>query len=206
MKIFFSVLSLLILTCISVESQAQACCFEEPTNYYAEILGGPNFLQTETNGGIKSNYQTGYIIAGSLGYRWCYGMRLEGEYAFRRNNLKSIHFFGRTFSTRGHFQSSSYMANLLWDIPVMRWGCYFWNLQPLIGVGIGYDCQQVKWHNEGLIFNSNKKHFAWQAIAGLSYPVMCNTMISLVYKFHKGGFSYINNHSLGIGLRYQFSL
>ena len=54
-----------------------ACCVDE-TNFYAKILGGANFLQNTKIDGNKSTYQTGYIIAGSLGYCWCYGLRLEG--------------------------------------------------------------------------------------------------------------------------------
>ncbi len=58
------------------------------------FLSGANFLQNTTIDGNKSTYQTGYIIAGSLGYCWCYGLRLEAEYAFRRNAIKKIDFFG----------------------------------------------------------------------------------------------------------------
>src|SRR5258708_9448680 len=62
-------------------------------NFYAKILGGANFLQTTTIDGNKASYKTGYIIDGTLGYCWrSYGIRFEGEYAFRRNAISKIHF------------------------------------------------------------------------------------------------------------------
>lgn len=212
MKNFASLLIASIFISISAGAFAQdgcgSCysspCYEDNKNFYAEIFGGANFLETTSSKGIKSKYQTGYIVAGSVGYRWCYGLRLEAEYAFRRNSLKKINFFGRDFSIHGHFQSSSCMANLLWDLPLSAWGCGFWNIQPFFGGGIGYDFQQAHAKKEGLTFNESKKHFAWQAIAGLSYPVYCNTNLSLEYKFHKGGFRHIYNHSVGLGLMYNF--
>ena len=183
------------------------CCFEsclDSNAFYAEIFGGANFLETEKSGGIKYDYQTGYIVSGSLGYRVCYGLRLEAEYAYRRNLLRKVNFFGRSFSMHGHFQSSSYMANLLWDLPLSRWGCEFWKIRPFIGGGIGYDFQQIKAHHAGFTYKDSKKHFAWQVMAGLGYPLFCNTDISLEYKYHQAGFTHIHNHSLGVGLTYKF--
>ena len=93
------------------------CCVHE-TNFYAKILGGANFLQNTEITENKSTYQTGYIIAGSLGYCWRNGLRLEAEYAFRRNTIRKIDFFVEGSSKHGHYQASSYMANLLWDLPL----------------------------------------------------------------------------------------
>jgi opacity protein-like surface antigen len=188
----------------SIYAEEFDCCFEESPPFYIEVLGGANFLQSEKSGGIKSDYRTGYIVSGSLGYRWCYGIRLEAEYAYRRNSLNKIRFFGRSFNTHGRFQSSSYMANVLWDLPFAYWGCQLWSIQPFVGAGIGYDFQQINARNSGLSYKESKKDFSWQVIAGLAYPLFCQTDVSLEYKFHQGGFTNIYNHSLGIGLTYKF--
>jgi opacity protein-like surface antigen len=191
------------------EAQAQECCYEdscciEGMNFYAKVLGGANFLQNTTINGNKSTYQTGYIVAGSLGYCWrYYGLRLEGEYAFRRNGIEKINFFTQGSSKHGHFQTSSYMANLLWDLPLCSWGCAFWNIQPFIGAGMGYDFQQMHSSNSRIVFNQKWNHFSWQAMAGLAYPIFRNTEVTLEYQFHQGG-SHFYNHSVGVGLVYKF--
>ncbi len=200
-----------LLFFMAADAQAQELCDEDSycyedsccvdgMNFYAKILGGANFLQNTTIDGNNSTYQTGYIIAGSLGYCWrYYGLYLEAEYAYRRNAISKIDFFTQGFSNHGHCQTSSCMANLLWDLL----GCAFWNIQPFIGAGIGYDFQQMHSSNSRIVFNQKWNHFSWQAMAGLAYPIFRNTEITVEYKFHQGG-SHFYNHSVGVGLVYKF--
>ncbi len=199
---------LLFLTLLffrAADAQAQECCHEDSCcvdekNFYAKIFGGANFLQNTTINGNKSTYETGYIVAGSLGFCWRrYGLHLEAEYAFRRNAIEEIHFIIEGSSKHGHFQTSSYMANLLWDLQ----GCTFWNIQPFIGAGIGYDFQQMHSSNSRIVFSQKWNHFSWQAMAGLAYPIFRNTEITLEYKFHQGSRPFYN-HSVGVGLVYKF--
>lgn len=170
--------------------------------HYAKVLAGANFLQDTHIQGNKSTYQTGYLVSGSLGYSWCYGLSLEGEYAFRRNELRKVHLFGEGSSKHGHFQTSSVMANLVWDVPLE---CDFWDFQPFIGAGIGYDFQQMHASNSRIIFHQKWHHFSWQLMAGLAYPLFCDTELTLEYKFHKGS-CHFYNHSIGVGLAYNFEL
>ena len=155
-----------------------SCCVDK-MNFYAKILGGANFLQNTTIEGNKSTYQTGYIVAGSLGYCWRYGLRLEAEYAFRRNAISKIHFIAEGSSEHGHFQTSSYMANLLWDLPLSSWGCSFWNLQPFIGAGIGYDFQHMHASNSRIVFHQKWNHFSWQRWLGS--PIRSSAMRRLLW-------------------------
>lgn len=163
-------------------------------NTYAKFFGGVNFLQNSEN---SSSYHTGYIIAGSLGYTTCYGVSLEAEYAFRRNTIKHIHFANEGSSNHGHLQTSSVMANVLWDL------CEWRNFHPFIGAGLGYDFQRIHSSNSRIVFDQKWHHFSWQIIAGLAYPILCKTDLTLEYKFHQGGCDF-NNHSLGIGIIYKF--
>lgn len=196
-------LPLLFFMAADAQAQDEDYCFE--ANFYAKILGGANFLQNTQISGNKTSYQAGYIFAGSLGYYWRYGLRVEAEYAFRRNAISKIHFFSEGFSRRGHFQTSSCMVNLLWDLPLSLWECTCWNIQPFIGAGIGYDFQQMRSSNSRIVFRQDWDHFSWQLMAGIAYPIYCNTEITLEYKYHQGG-CHFNNHSLGIGLEYTFSV
>lgn len=214
MKKNILLLLLSLLFFIAADAQAQewcaegscyyedSCCVDE-TNFYAKILGGANFLQNTAINGNKSTYQTGYMIAGSLGYSWRYGLRLEAEYAFRRNAIREIDFFIEGSSKHGHYQASSYMANLLWDLPLPSCRCAFWNIQPFIGAGIGYDFQHMHSSTSRIVFNQKWNHFSWQLTAGLTYPLFCNTEMTLQYTFHQGG-CHFNNHSVGVGLVYKF--
>lgn len=199
-------MSLLFVT--AMDLQADGCCEEyiccdDQTGFYAEIFGGANFLQNTTINDNKTSYQTGYLVAGSLGYCWHYGLRLEAEYAYRRNAIKKIDFFTEGSSKHGHIQSSSYMANILWDVPLSSLGCSWGDLQPIIGAGIGYDFRQMHASNDRIVFNQKWNQFSWQLMAGLAYPIFCNTKITMEYKFHRAG-CHFYNHSIGLGLDYKF--
>lgn len=182
---------------------AKDSCYVDEARFYAKILGGANFLQNTEIAENKSTYQTGYIIAGSLGVCLRYGLRLEAEYAYRRNAIRKTHFFVEGFSKHGHYQASSYMANLMWDLPLSSWKCAFRNIQPFIGAGIGYDLKQMHASNSRVVFNQKWKHFSWQLMGGLAYPLFRNTEIALEYKFHPGG-CHFYNHSIGAGFIYKF--
>jgi len=206
-NILFLLMSLLFFMTADVQAQGwctENSCYVDETNFYAKVLTDINFLQNITIDGNKSTYQTGYMIAGSLGYCWHYNLRLEGEYAFRKNAIRRIHFFGQGSSRHGYFQTSSYMANLLWNLPLSLWGCTFGNIQPFIGAGIGYDFQHMHSSNDRIIFDQKWNHFAWQLMAGLAFPIFCNAEITMEYKFHQGG-CHFYNHFIGVGLIYKFN-
>ena len=173
-------------------------------NFYAKILSGVNFLQNTSFNGNKTTYKAGYIVSGALGYCWqSYGLCLESEFAFRRNPISKIHFITEGSSGHGNFQTTSFMANLLWDLPLCSWGCSFWKIQPFIGAGLGGDYQKMHSSNSRIVFNQKWTRLSWQVMAGFAYPIFRNAEITLEYKFHEGG-SHFYNHSVGIGLVYKF--
>lgn len=190
---------LMLLFFTSADAQAQGLCVE---NFYGKILSGANFLENTSKDCNSASYQTGYVIAGSLGHSWQCGLQLEAEYAFRRNAINKIHFHTEGSSKRGHFQTCSYMVNLLWKLSPSSWG-YCWNTQPYVGVGSGYDFQRMYSSNCRIIYNQKWNHCAWQAMAGLTYPIFCDTELALEYKFHQGG-CHFYNHTIGVGLIYNF--
>lgn len=201
------ILGLAVVLLVGSSIQAGGFCYKDSwcsaKRFYAEVFGGANFVQAGSSGGITNRYQAGYIVSVSLGCYWRDGLRMEAEYAYRRNALKTVHFLDRTYSMHGHFQSSSYMANLLWDVLLCDWKCDLGRLQPFIGGGMGYDVQQIYGTSSGMILKEHKKGFAWQVIAGLSYPISC-VNVSLEYRFHQGGFGHLYNHSVGVGFTYNF--
>jgi opacity protein-like surface antigen len=209
MKKQFLLLCTSLLCAIASDATAQegpiheSCCADR-NNLYAKVFGGANFLQSTSLSGNDATYNAGYIVAGSLGYSWRYGLRVEGEYAFRRNMIDEITFVTQGYSNSGYFQTSSYMANILWYMPLSLWGCRCEKFRPLVGAGVGYDFQQMSASNSRIIFNQKWYVFSWQAIAGIAYRLFYNTEVSLEYKFHQGNHFY--NHAIGVGLAYQYRL
>jgi opacity protein-like surface antigen len=128
---------------------------------------------------------------------------VEGEYAYRRNAISQIDFYGQGSSKSGRFTTSSCMANLLWDLPLCSWGCKFHNIRPFVGSGIGCDFQKMSAESSRIDFRQTWTHFSWQMMTGLVFPIFRNTELTLEYKFHQGG-SHFYNQSVGIGLVYKF--
>lgn len=205
-NILFLLTSLLLFKAADVKAQEECTedlCFVNGTDFYARILGGVNFLQNTTLNGNKATYQAGYIISGSLGYSWCYGLCLEFEYAFRRNAISKVHFFNGEASRNGHVEASSYMANLVWNLPLSDWGCMLSNIQPFVGAGVGYDFHRMHSTNSRIVFNQRWKQVSWQVMTGLAFPIFCNAEMTLEYKFHRGS-RHFYNQSVGVGFAYKF--
>jgi hypothetical protein len=177
--------------------------FADRTNFYAKFLGGVNFLQNATTDNNKTTFEAGYIVSGSLGYYCPCGVRLEAEYAFRKNAIKEIDFYVEGCSRNGHLQNYSCMGNLLWNLPLSSWGCTFWHIQPFIGAGLGCDFQRMCSSNSRIIFHQKWNGLSCQAIAGLTWQIGCRTGLTLEYKFHQGPPRFFN-HYVGIGLLYRF--
>ncbi len=190
---------LLLLFFLATGLQAQEKSSMDQSNFYIEFLSGPNFLQNTTADGNQSQYHTGYVVGGSLGFSLYNGLCLEAEYAFRKNGIKQIDFFTEGSSTSGHFQTSSFMANLMWEI--LPWK--FWDTKPFFGAGAGYDFQQMSSSNSRIVFDQDWQHFSWQLMAGFVHQIFYHTDIVLEYKFHQGG-SQFNNHAIEVGLIYNF--
>ncbi len=171
---------------------------------YLEAFGGANFLSNFTQDGVTTAFETGYAFSGSLGCSYYYGFRLEAEFAYRRNTIDTIEFFGRAFSIPGHYQCTSWMGNLLWELPLDRWLCRRISLKPIIGGGLGYDDQHIHGDLGILTYTVVEKGFAWQVMAGLVYRALNCVDISVDYKCHEGRMDSLFNHSIGLALNYHF--
>lgn len=205
-NILLLLMSFLFLTEAQAQDQGwsdeKSFCIDQK-KFYVRFLSGLNFLQSTKTDGNKTTFKKGYIIDVSLGYCLPCGLRVEGEYALRRNGIKKIDFYIEDCSFGGRFQTSSGMANLIWDLPVSYWGCAVRNIQPYIGLGLGGDFQKMRSSNSRIIFCQKWKSLSWQVMAGLNFPIFCNTDMALEYKFHQGR-CHLYNHSIGIGLIYKF--
>lgn len=191
------IMSLFLL--ITADVRAELCC-ADTTNLYARVLGGANFLQNTTINGNKTNYETGYVVTGAVGYDWCRWLSVEAEYAYRRNGINKIDFYVEGFSNCGYYHSSSITANLLWDLPFCSWRRRCGFVHPFVGAGAGYNFQKMHASNSRFVFNQKWNQFSWQLLCGIAYPIVYDIEMILQYTFHQGG-CHFNNHSLEIGLK-----
>ncbi len=193
----------------------------QPVNgLYIGAGAGANFMQTQQDkltsppigarseiftSHFRSSFETGYAALGSVGWGFGNGVRVEVEGNYRRNDVHNS----------GNIYEEKYggMANALFDLDV---GSPY--IFPYIGAGVGYGwAKQVNFSNE------DPGSFAYQAIAGLSFPIPWVVGLSLTaeYRYYAlaGSRSYGEspasyslktkadyNHDLMLGLRYAFNV
>ncbi len=208
---------------------------------YIGAAGGANFLQEEriksirgprgtTPSNVRAGFQTGVVALGSLGYGFGNGVRVELEGNYRTNRPDSFRNAGRGIaSIGGREQKYGPMVNILFDLDV---GSPY--VFPYIGAGAGYSwvAHRLRVANTLGALNTQggtDSSFAYQAIAGLSFPVPPVVGLSLTaeYRYYaltgERGFgrtisgpggsasSQVRtaenyNHSLLVGLRYAFDV
>lgn len=205
-------------------------CCEDQTGFYVGTFAGANFISSSNshhhNSGYhnRRNFNTGYVVDASVGYRWCHDIRMEFEYAYRSNQGKhrwheSNNRSGSYCSKHKNFVQNAYMFNGFYDIG----GCQDWCIKPFVGAGIGYANTRNAHHHNGSSHHENgsvggngsgRSHhhhrnncnggFAWQLIAGLAYPICDEIDLSLEYRFFKARERKLYNNDVGVGLKYYF--
>lgn len=214
------VLLTILFAAFFVPSCAKAVDME---GFYVGVTGAADFL---SNAGFSRSYgsygysrnrlkfDTGFFGAIDLGYRWCNGLHLEAEVAYRYNRQKRRHsdysdvLVASSGRHRGHRDVWAAMVNVLYDINMC------WSIEPYVGVGLGYS--HVRYKRNDLFYGefTRRRHFsdndfAWQVIAGVAYPVMCNVDVAVEYRF----FNAVNsrkhqrntyNNDIGVNLKYYF--
>jgi len=237
--------TLLAATLLATSYLSHGAAWAQPvTGLYIGGAGGANFLQQER---IKSTlargitapsnarvgFQAGVTPIGSLGYGFGNGVRVELEGNYRYNRPDAFYRVAPgPRSVGGREQKYGPMANVLFDLDV---GSPY--VFPYIGAGAGYAwvARRVRVDNLGGTLNSQggtDGSFAYQAIAGLSFPIPPVVGLSLTaeYRYYAltgerefgrtlsstGGVSsggkvrttenYNYNHSLLVGLRYAFNV
>ena len=216
-------------------------CAQPVSGLYIGAGSGGNFMQDERNKSIRIgnatvptgsrvSFQTGIVGVGSLGYGFGNGLRVELEGNYRYNRPDSFRSIGPgTRSVGGREQKYGPMANVLFDLDV---GSPY--VFPYVGAGAGYSYVARRLRvatADGTIESQGgtDNSFAYQAIAGLSFPIPPVIGLSLTaeYRYYAlagerqfgrtltgpGGTSSSqirttdnDNHSLLLGLRYAFNV
>lgn len=231
-----------------VDCGVDSCC----SNWYIAGSGSvawhnnTRFNDADDDINFNLKYKTGWGAAASIGYIFAlcdpcdpcnlcspWDLRLEAEFVYRRNRVKSnsvngdVDFFGilvpgSVAVTGGHNQDSAIMANLILDGPL------FCDLSFFVGGGIGASWNRIKANGNVSVLDvpiatfdlsAKKTVFAWQVLAGLSYCICPGISLTAGYRwfattkpsygrdfeFRGVKQSHIPmTHSVDLGLRFQF--
>jgi opacity protein-like surface antigen len=183
---------------------------------YVSAGAGPDFkpdIGLNIDGShATSTWKTGYGLFLAAGYKWDFGLRVEGEYSYRQATV-------RTFNTNiwygSHFDNSA-MLNVLYDVPTGT------NFIPYIGFGGGGS--HISWADNfraigsPFIYDGSGIKFAYQGIVGIAYAITPRIDLTVDYRY-KGAESYTfhgsvqntaitdfneRTQSVFVGLRYSF--
>ena len=183
----------------------------------------------------------GWAAFARLGYRFNPSWRVELEGGYRSGDIGRIRHStgsvpsgvcnftpatGPCFSPEGDVESTTLMANVIYDI-----GGEYWGVRPFVGLGVGVNRVATEFvgsirgqRGVSIAADDSSTKFAAQAIAGLSYAVGDRANIDLTYRYLTGDFEYatstssalaVNNygtfegdyddsHTVTLGLRYAF--
>lgn len=154
-----------------------------------DINASPSPAAALGTNGLNLRANGGFVGLASAGYGLGNGWRFELEGSDRLNNLG--HLSGTPFPTSptGSFQTYAVMANALFDLDVRSPWVY-----PYLGGGVGYAwtaMSNLGTHSANPLygFNSNATQggFAYQAIAGLSFPIPNTPGLSLSAEYRLFG-------------------
>lgn len=137
--------------------------------------------------------------------------RLEGEFAYRRNNNKEVSLGGLTGGIGGDYSSMALMVNGYYDFKMVSPVLY-----PYLGVGIGGARDSLKVEDGGTVIDDDQFVFAYQAAAGVAFNVTKELTLDLGYKYFattkpefedadgaKAKVEYMS-HNIFLGVRYSF--
>jgi OmpA-OmpF porin, OOP family len=131
---------------------------------YPSVAGGTH---------LRLDQHVGVDGIGSIGYGLGNGFRFEVEGDFQRNGLEELARTPFAASIDGTLHNYGMMGNVLYDMDIGSPRVY-----PYLGLGAGYQWTKL----DGMTvtqaggpfrasFDNTSGSFAWQAIAGLSFPI-----------------------------------
>jgi outer membrane protein OmpA-like peptidoglycan-associated protein/outer membrane protein W len=204
-------LALAAATCLALPALAHA---QPVTGPYVSLEGG-TAIENPVNGtftalgaslGGKFMYRPSYAGIGGIGYGFGDGFRVQIDGDYIHNTISKFDFSGNQTKVVGHENKYGPMLNLLYDIPVGL------PVFPYVGAGVGYQYVTAVAYNGSGVGNQiatsgTEGSFAYDVIAGLSFPVAAVPGLSLTaeYRFlmltesYKYGFSVLGGIPTGTG-------
>ncbi len=165
------------------------------SGWYFSGFGGANWVDSTdfditapVAANVVNSYDTGFLAGGAIGYDWGslsgpIGMRLEGEFSYRGNDVDSHNVGGGGANALGAALGETNviagMANVLFDLDT---GSPF---EFYAGGGLGVANVDFDSHGVdvvGIVMNDDDTVFAWQLIAGVGFEIMPDMMLDVQYR------------------------
>ena len=165
---------------------------------YVSVHAGPSIIHNTT--GSSSRENVGLNTGITYGYAFESGIRTEIQTMYHTHKRKTENY--KMFPQAKNSVHSSnhawhYMVNILCDMHTLRTE----SVVPYLGIGMGW-CQntnrdKIKTYDYTGITKTKNDRFAWQAIAGMKYPINETLSAALEYKYLVGD-AHARNHGIGI--------
>lgn len=202
------------------------CCDSTEGFYFGGLAGVVMFNDiighdSRTAGTIfEVEQDAGFAIGGFMGYRFCNGLRIEGEIAYRSADPDEVTVYDGTPAaeslTSKDLSVISYMANIMYECAFIVCDCC---LRPYFGAGFGAATVNFEANSANMTaVDGDDTVFAYQLIVGLAYPVNECIDVALEYRYFDTSefeFSpaasetfesreYIGSHNLLVTAKYVF--
>ncbi len=175
-----------------------AAAADTPAGFYLDLGAGGNWLQDFES----QDFDTGYYVGGTAGYKLDNGLKFEFEVAYRSNDFDFV--FGQTalFRGTGTVTSFSLMGNMLYDI----------DLGPGYSLSLGGGVGTARIGFDAAPFLDDRDWvFAFQGLAELEAMVSDDVGIFAGYNYFEAnnafddsdGFDY-KAHTALVGVRFHF--
>lgn len=166
---------------------------------YVSILGGPTWAPDLNVGGTKNGMDTGFNIGARYGYgldKWGLpNLSVEADGLFNQSTFAA--------NDAGRIQSSSYMGNVIYHMPLQASPFSLYG-----GAGLGLVHTNID-DNAG--HHGGSDVLGWQAIGGVDYRLNDMTGLFVEYRYQNahdvnaGGLTNIGNTSnnLSVGVKWH---
>ena len=174
--------------------------------YISGNLGAVIVNDSDIDDGVDTgefSYDTGFGFVAALGTSTQYGVRVEAELGYRKNDFDEIEVDGLgSADLDGDITTTSLMGNAYYDFSSDG------SFSPYIGAGFGYANVEADFDNSG---DEDDNVYAYQFILGGSFASSETLSVDLQYRYFAtddpdfdGLESEYSSHNIMIGLRHSF--
>jgi outer membrane protein OmpA-like peptidoglycan-associated protein len=148
--------------------------------FYVGAAGGYNVPFDSDIGSDDADLESDWAGLGALGYAFANGLRLEGEFGYRENDVDSL---SNHSGVSGDIDTTSFMTNLLYDFN--EFNGLGWPVTPYVGVGVGAArvASSITATTPANRINDSDYGFAYQGILGASMALNRYLALTADYRF-----------------------